>query len=123
MYSRTLKLIAAICGVIFFGYLMLIGFALWEFRTHTYTIRNAPNAFTSDSETLQLSKTALRLHGADPQDFTPGTYWGDKTVGHNELNPNRKTTHWISHSPDTPSFGVALEQEGSNVVCYVTRSK
>jgi len=119
MSTRILKLAACVLGVMVLGYITVIAWVLLEFRTHTYTIRDAPNAFTDDAAILKLSASALLLHGADPAAYFPGTYWGGVNVGHNENNPDRVTTNWIG----TPGFGIALEQQGPDVVCYVTRSK
>ncbi len=121
--ARILRFVAGVLGVLVLGYLSVIALVLWEFRTHTYTIHDVPNAFTDDEATLQLSASVLLLHGVDPSSYTPGTFWGGATVGHNSLNPNRVTTCWISHTPGTHGLGVALEQNGHDVVCYVTRSK
>jgi hypothetical protein len=121
--TRILKFAASVLGFLLLGYVAFVAWALWDFRTHTYTIHGVPNALTDDAAAIRLSASVLRLHGADPAAFTAGTYWGGVTVGHNELHPNRVTTHWIHHAPGTPGLGVALEQHGSDVVCYVTRSK
>ena len=109
--------------MVLLSYVGILAWALWDFRTRTYTIHDVPNALTDDTTALKLSTSALRLHGADPSAYTAGTYWGGVTVGHNTLNPNRVTTHWLHRSPDTPGLGIALEQHGTDVVCYVTRSK
>lgn len=121
--TRILKFTASVLGFFLLGYLAVVAWALWDFRTHTYTIHGVPNALSDNAAAIRLSASALRLHGADLVTFTAGTFWGGVTVGYNELHPNRATTHWIQHAPGTLRLGVALEQHGSDVVCYVTRSK
>ncbi len=87
--TRILKFVASILGVLLLGYIACIAKLLWDFRTHTYTIHGVPAALTDDATAMRLSESALRLHGADPAAFTPGTYWGGVTVVRNELDPNR----------------------------------
>ncbi len=121
--ARILKIAAGVLVVLVLGYVTVIAWALWDFRKHTYTIHNVPNALIDDATALRLSASALRLHGADPTAYTPGTYWDGVTIGRNEFKPNRVTTYWIHRSPDTPGVVVTLEQHGLDVVCYVGRSK
>lgn len=121
--ARILKFVASILGVLLLGYIACIAKLLWDFRTHTYTIHGVPAALTDDATAMRLSESALRLHGADPAAFKPGTYWGGVTVGRNELDPNRVSTCWIHRNPERAGLSVALEQHGSDVVCYVTRTK
>lgn len=121
--TRSLKVVGCILAVLALAYVGIVASALWDFRVHTYTIHSVPGALTNDDSSLRLAQSALRLHGVDPSDYTAGNYYGGVTVGHNRLNANRVTTHWIPRSHDIPGIGVALEQHGSDVVCFVARSK
>jgi len=121
--TRVLKVIAWILGILLLGYVGIAVSAFRSYRAHSYTISSVPGGLSDDATVLRLAQSALRLHGTDPSSYTPGTYAGGVTVGHNTVNSNRVTTHWLSRSPNTPGLGVALEQHGSNVVCYVTRLK
>jgi hypothetical protein len=120
---RTLKIIAGIAGVFAVAYVGIVALILREFRAHTYTIHSFPGALTNDDTALHLAQSALRLHGVDPTNYTPSTYFGGVAVGHNTLNSNRVTTSWIARSPTAPGLCVDLEQHGSDVVCFVSRSK
>jgi hypothetical protein len=112
-----------ILAVLVLGCVAIVVLALWEFRVHTYTIHSVPGALANNDTALRLAQSALKLHGLEPTNYTPGTYFGGVTVGRNTMDSNRVTTHWIPRSRDIPGFGVALEQHGSDVVCFVARSK
>lgn len=121
--TRILKVTAAILGIVLLVYLAAAVSAFWAFRTHTYRIPSAPGALSDDITALRLAQSALRLHGADPSAYNPGTYFGGVTVGHNTLDSNRVTTFWIPRSPSVSGLCVDLEQHGLDVVCYVGRAK
>ena len=117
----VLKLIGGFLGLLLLTYAMLLAWALWDSRLHTYTIHSVSGALASDDTALRLARSALRLHGVDPADFTVGNYFEGVTVARNALDTNRVTTRWIPRSKDNPGFGVALEQHGSDVVCFIAR--
>ena len=103
-----MKVAGGILGILVLAYLALVTLALWEFRVHTYTTHSVPNALTNDDTALRLAQSALKLHGLEPTNYTPGTYFGGVTVGRNTLDSNRVSTHWIPRSRDISGFGVAL---------------
>jgi len=121
--GHLLKVSAGLSGILVLGFLTVVASAFWTSRMHTYELSSAPGALSDDTNALRLAESALRLHGADPSAYTAGTFFGGVTVGRNTSDSNRVTTYWISRPRHAPGFGVTLEQHGSNVVCYVTRSK
>lgn len=121
--TRALKLVGGLLGFLLLTYAMLLAWALWDSRQHTYTIPSFPGALASDDTALRLAQSALRLHGVDPADFTAGNYFEGVKVGRNALDTNRVSTRWISRSKGDSGFGVALEQHGSNVVCFIAPGK
>jgi hypothetical protein len=121
--SRILKVGAVLAGIGLVGFAAAVASARWTFRVHTYTLASAPGGLSDETNVLRLAESALRLHGADPSAYEPGTFSGGAMVGRNTVDSNRVTTYWIPRLPKTPGLGVALEQHGTNVVCYVARSK
>lgn len=114
----------AVGASIIVGALLLLGSSLayigWYFGSSTYAMNAAPNALVRDQQVITLAKKALRLHGLNPSSCRPCSYADGAIVGRNALDASGVCTYWLT---PTGTFGVNLEQRGSQVVCEVARFK
>jgi hypothetical protein len=85
-------------------------------------VRSHRGALTED-DYVHLSRQALRKVVKDFVDYEPQPYNGTNLFAANIYNTNAGYVLWVRKTNTEQGFRVAMEVEGSNVVCQVIRFK
>ena len=125
--KRILKFAALIVSILFVGYVSIVLWSLWDFRTRTITLSARPLELRDDTAALRFAHAGLRQLGYDPDRYTPRPFWGGVLCGRNQLNLDFGSFALSPVSglptPDDPGLSVRLEQHGTTITCSVSRAK